>query len=164
MYSKPEEEKKAKQFEFEGENLEGTGTSPERSLEERQKDHVKFKTSQRNYLEERVRAQRRLDNLRREFRFVEKLDTKDVSYVLDKKREAAALVVQKNFRRLKAQRHVRDMRMNKLPLEEEIELTEEMKRAIEATKKSVKLHRDMIADNFKTGAFGSNILYRPVNP
>ena len=42
--------------------------------------------------------------MRREYDFIQNLDARDVNYVMEKKKEHAALIVQRNWRRLKAER------------------------------------------------------------
>ena len=42
--------------------------------------------------------------MRREYDFIQNLDAKDVNYVMEKKKEHAALLVQRNWRRIKAER------------------------------------------------------------
>ena len=75
--------------------------------------------------------------MRREYDFIQNLDARDVNYVLEKKKEHAALVVQRNWRRLKAEREYRKNR-NRLSRDNfEYEKTEEdMKRIDE--------HRDLL--------------------
>lgn len=46
-----------------------------------------------------MRMQRRIESLRREFEFLSKLDTADVNYILTKKQEQAATIIQRNFRK-----------------------------------------------------------------
>jgi len=45
--------------------------------------------------------------MRREYDFIQNLDARDVNYVVEKKREHAALLVQRNWRRLRAEREYR---------------------------------------------------------
>ena len=52
--------------------------------------------------------------MRREYDFIQNLDAKDVNYVMDKKKEHAAILVQRNWRRLKAEREFRKSRLGKL--------------------------------------------------
>ena len=49
--------------------------------------------------------------MRREYDFIQNLDAKDVNYVVEKKREHAVIVVQRNWRRLKAQREFKKQQM-----------------------------------------------------
>ena len=48
--------------------------------------------------------------MRREYDFIQNLDARDVNYVAEKKKEHAALLVQRNWRRLKAEREYRKNR------------------------------------------------------
>jgi len=48
--------------------------------------------------------------MRREYDFISKLDTNDVGYILQKKREQSATMIQRKFRMLKAKRELRDRR------------------------------------------------------
>jgi threonine synthase len=57
-----------------------------------------------------MKIQMRIEAMRREFDFISKLDTGDVGYVLQKKREQAAIAIQRNFRMQKAKRELRDRR------------------------------------------------------
>ena len=52
--------------------------------------------------------------MKREFDFIQNLDAKDVNYVIDKKKEHAALIVQRNWRRKKAEREFKKSRLEKL--------------------------------------------------
>ena len=63
--------------------------------------------------------------MRREYDFIENLDAKDVGYIADKKREHAALLVQRQWRRLKAQREYRRARFAQRADAYEAERTEE---------------------------------------
>ena len=45
--------------------------------------------------------------MKREYDFIENLDARDVNYVLEKKKEHAAILVQRNWRKIKAQREYR---------------------------------------------------------
>ena len=64
--------------------------------------------------------------MKREFDFISKLDARDVDYVLNKKKEHAALLIQRNYRRLKQQRAYREQRQRGLTHEDlEPEKTEE---------------------------------------
>ena len=49
--------------------------------------------------------------MRREYNFIENLEPKDVHYVAEKKMEHAVILIQRNWRRLKAQREYRKSRM-----------------------------------------------------
>ncbi len=73
-------------------------------------DFEAFKREQRAQLESRIKIQMRIEAMRREFDFISKLDTGDVGYVLQKKREQAAISIQRNFRMQKAKRELRDRR------------------------------------------------------
>ena len=73
-------------------------------------DFEAFKREQRAQLESRMKIQMRIEAMRREFDFISKLDTGDVGYVLQKKREQAAIAIQRNFRMQKAKRELRDRR------------------------------------------------------
>ena len=48
--------------------------------------------------------------MRREYDFIQNLDARDVNYVMDKKKEHAAILVQRNWRRLKAEREYKKQR------------------------------------------------------
>ena len=55
-------------------------------------------------LETRNQTLKRIEAMRREYDFIQNLDARDVNYVMEKKKEHAALIVQRNWRRLKAER------------------------------------------------------------
>lgn len=42
--------------------------------------------------------------MRREYDFIQNLDARDVNYVVEKKKEHAVILVQRNWRRLQAER------------------------------------------------------------
>ena len=65
-------------------------------------------------LEQKNQIQRRIESMRREYDFIQNLDAKDVNYVMDKKKEHAALIVQRNWRRKKAEREFKKSRLEKL--------------------------------------------------
>jgi hypothetical protein len=52
-----------------------------------------LKKETRAQLDERMKIQRRIEAMRREFEFISKLDTADVNYILNKKREQAAIMI-----------------------------------------------------------------------
>ena len=74
-----------------------------------------FKAEQRTLLEERNQIQKRIESMKREYDFISNLDARDVNFVIEKKKEHAALLVQRNWRRMKAEREYRRNRqgMNK---------------------------------------------------
>ena len=61
-------------------------------------------------LEQRNQIQKRIESMRREYDFIQNLDARDVNYVMDKKKEHAAILVQRNWRRLKAEREYKKQR------------------------------------------------------
>ena len=61
-------------------------------------------------LENKMKIQRRLESMRREYDFISKLDVNDVTYVLEKKKEQAAIMIQRSYRRLRAQKEYRQRR------------------------------------------------------
>ena len=65
-------------------------------------EHKTFKEDQRAMLENKARIQRRIEALKRQYEFVEKLSPQDVDYVLKKQQEQAALLLQRGWRRHKA--------------------------------------------------------------
>ena len=67
-------------------------------------DFNKYKAEQRTLLETRNQTLKRIEAMRREYDFISNLDARDVNYVMEKKKEHAALIVQRNWRRLKAER------------------------------------------------------------
>jgi hypothetical protein len=46
-----------------------------------------FKTQHRQLLENKLKTQKRIEAMRREYDFISKLDTNDVTYVMSKKQE-----------------------------------------------------------------------------
>jgi hypothetical protein len=48
--------------------------------------------------------------MRREYDFISKLGAEDVNYVLQKKREQAAIMIQRKYRMLKARKELRQRR------------------------------------------------------
>ena len=76
-------------------------------------DQASFQQEQRQrkqQIEDRMKMQRRIESLRREFEFLSKLDTADVNYILVKKQEQAALVLQRNFRKFQARKEAEERR------------------------------------------------------
>ena len=67
----------------------------------------KFKAEQRTLLEQKNQIQKRIESMRREYDFIQNLDARDVNYVLEKKRDHAAIIVQRNWRRIQAERAFR---------------------------------------------------------
>ena len=63
--------------------------------------------------------------MRREYDFIQNLDAKDVGYVRDKKLEHAVLLVQRNWRRIKAAREYKKVRQGLAKEEHEYERTPE---------------------------------------
>lgn len=57
--------------------------------------------------------------MRREYDFISKLDTQDVTYILNKKKEQAAIMIQRCYRQLKARKELRDRRQGLYAKEEE---------------------------------------------
>lgn len=66
-----------------------------------QDDFYAFKAEQRALLEKKAATAKRIESMKREFDFISKMDAQDVNYVLNKKKEHAALLIQRNFRRQK---------------------------------------------------------------
>jgi hypothetical protein len=50
-------------------------------------DNKSFKDKERQYLEERALSMKRLEHLKREYSFIERLDNRDVDYILNRKKE-----------------------------------------------------------------------------
>ncbi len=70
--------------------------------------------------------------MRREFEFISKLDTADVNYILSKKKEQAAILIQRNFKKLKARKELRERRQGlyaKLDEEDTLNWPEDGERA-----------------------------------
>ena len=61
--------------------------------------------------------------MRREYDFIQNLDPRDVNYVMEKKKEHAAIMLQRNWRRIKAEREYR--RNKGIKRVQEIEKTKE---------------------------------------
>ena len=76
--------------------------------------------------------------MRREYDFIKNLDTSDVSYVLQKKREHAAMVIQRYFKRIKAQKLYRERLQGVKTQEEDIIETEEDREKLAANKELFK--------------------------
>lgn len=53
----------------------------------------RFKAEQRTLLEQKNQIQKRIESMRREYDFIENLDARDVNYVMEKKKEHAAIMV-----------------------------------------------------------------------
>ena len=66
-----------------------------------QDDFYAFKAEQRALLEKKAATAKRIESMKREFDFISKMDAQDVNYVLNKKKEHAALLIQRNFSRQK---------------------------------------------------------------
>ena len=87
-------------------------------------DHDQYKIEQRTLLEKRNAIQKKIESMRREYDFIQNLDPRDVNYVMEKKKEHAALLVQRNWRRIKAEREYRRNK-GKIAREPEVPKTEE---------------------------------------
>lgn len=80
---------------------------------------------QRNLLDRRNQIQKRIESMRREYDFIQNLDAKDVNYVKEKKLEHAVLLVQRNWRRIRAAREFRKAKLGMRREEHDFERTEE---------------------------------------
>ena len=90
------------------------------------------KAEQRTLLETRNQTLKRIEAMRREYDFIQNLDAKDVNYVMEKKKEHAALIVQRNWRRMKAEREYNRARQGMSRENHEYEKTEaDMKRMVD---------------------------------
>ena len=97
--------------------------------------YIKFKTEQRSLLEQKVQIKKRIESMKREFDFIYKMDAQDVKYVLAKKKEHAALLIQRNFRRVKQQKAYREQQRRGIQQKDlEPELTEEDLKRIDENK------------------------------
>lgn len=73
-----------------------------------------------------MRIQRRIEAMRREYDFISKLDTQDVTYILEKKKEQAAIMIQRCYRQLKARKELNERRKGLLPsVDEDLNLAED---------------------------------------
>ena len=77
------------------------------------------KNDHRKQLEDRMKIQRRIEAMRREYEFISKLDTNDVTYILEKKREQAAIMIQRKYRQMKARKELKERRQGLFKLEDE---------------------------------------------
>ena len=85
---------------------------------------------------ERAATAKRIESMKREFDFISKMDAQDVNYVLNKKKEHAVLLIQRNFRRLKQARAWRDKHKRRGNDDEsELEKTVEELQRIDENKK-----------------------------
>ena len=87
--------------------------------------------------------------MKREYDFIENLDARDVNYVIEKKREHAALLVQRNWRRLKAERDFRNHRLGRLREPDDYEKTEEDLERINEHKQLLEQYREYFFSNRK---------------
>lgn len=92
--------------------------------------------------------------MQREFDFVSRLNTDEVAYIIEKKKEQAAMMIQRNFRRHKAQT---DRQKMKEQLKANAGLTSDEKELLSAyipaaelekRKEDLKKHRDRAEDKF----------------
>ena len=65
---------------------------------------LEFKNENRKLLEQRTAAQKRIESLKREYDFISALEPHDVNFIMNKKKEHAAIVVQRTWRKIKQQR------------------------------------------------------------
>ena len=90
--------------------------------------------------------------MRREYDFIQNLDARDVNYVAEKKLEHAALLVQRNWRRLKAEREYRKHRRGESVERDDFEKTEEDLERIRVNKethaKTLAYYRQKYPDTF----------------
>ena len=84
-----------------------------------------YKSDQRALMEKRNQIQKRIEGMRREYDFIQNLDARDVNYVKEKKLEHAAILVQRNWRRMKAEREYKKARMGMRKELDQYERTDE---------------------------------------
>ena len=77
--------------------------------------------------------------MRREYDFIQNLDPRDVNYVMDKKREHAALLVQRNWRRLKAEREYLRAKQGMARDTQEYEKTDADKKRIQENSETLRV-------------------------
>lgn len=93
--------------------------------------------------------------MRREYDFISKLDTNDVGYVLQKKREQAATMIQRKFRMLKAKRELRDRRagLYKKEDDEDLLMTALDLKRIKEHSEELRLQRNYVNEQFVDGFY-----------
>jgi hypothetical protein len=71
----------------------------QKSPEEKRLDFLAFKAEQREYLNKKLGIQKKIESMQREYNFISNLDTDDVAYILQRKKEQAATVIQNVYRK-----------------------------------------------------------------
>lgn len=117
----------------------------------------RFKAEQRALLEKRNQTLKRIEAMRREYDFIQNLDARDVNYVIDKKREHAALIVQRNWRRLKAEREYLRAKKGMAREAHEYEKTEADQKRIQENAETLRITRE----HFKSSRLDD--FYRKIN-
>lgn len=114
-------------------------------------DFIKFKAQQREYLQRKLQIQNKIESLQREYNFIQKLNTDDVTYILDRKKEQAAIQIQRLYRKRiqsKKEKLAEELKLDKVVLtEEEIREIESRKRELKRLREKVQERRP---DNFYT--------------
>eukprot|EP00347_Sterkiella_histriomuscorum_P019038 403343204 len=125
-----------------------------KSMDMRDQYFVQFKAQQREYLNAKLQIKGRLESLQREYNFISRLDKDDVNYILQRKREQAALFIQRAFKRhrmTKQQKMAEELKLagniTDPATEEEIRLINQRKAELENLRKRIKERRQ---DKFYT--------------
>ena len=120
----------------------------EEGLSEHQRDldFIKFKAQQREFLQRKLHIQKKVESLQREYQFISKLNTDDVTYIMDRKKEQAAMQIQKAFRAkqlTKKQKMAEELKRLGIKIESDVLTPEEMKE-IENRKRELKRLREKV--------------------
>ncbi|CDW72537.1 UNKNOWN [Stylonychia lemnae] len=131
-----------KQVAFEGGQQQHPTYLNELNDDQRDLDFIKFKQQQREFLENKLKIQTKIEGLQREYNFYSKLDKDDMNYILQARREKAAILIQRAYRKIQKSKKeilVEEMRKAGAFLDQ---LTEEDIKTIEQRKKELKNHRE----------------------
>lgn len=80
-------------------------------------EFLKFKAEQKGMIINRDHISRKIEGMHREYNFIEKLTTDDISYIMDQKKQQAAITLQRQFKSLMERRR----KWKKAAVAEEIE-------------------------------------------
>ena len=115
---------------------------------------LEFKNENRKLLEQRSAAQRRIESLKREYDFISALEPHDVNFIMNKKKEHAAIVVQRTWRKVKQQREYKRAQRGEYKPEVDYEKTPQDIQRIQENqdfKEQTQMHvRKAFPDNFYT--------------
>jgi len=98
-------------------------------------DFLKFKAEQRGMIQKRDNITCKIESMKREFEFIDKLTPDDVCYIIDAKQQAAARVIQNQYRNLMHLRRKLKKKQNAEDIDVELEYySKEMKQRLAEVK------------------------------